>query len=292
MTKRPSRFRVAILAGLVLLVIGLAALHPWYPLPYVYRVLVHQNPDFSDIHRFPARQIAASESPRELPVALDPRVAGVVEQHQDVESLQALLEETETSAFLVVHHGRLVEERYLPGHDRESVQNTFSVSKSITSALVGLAVRDGLSTLDAPVTRCLPELARRDERFGDITVRHLLDMRSGIRYSQEIAFPFVNADKALIYYHPDLESIVLDRISIKSPPGTFQYNNYNPPLIGLILRRTTGLSAAEYLERELWQPRGAERPAGWTVDDHGLERMESGLHARARDLARFGLLYL
>ncbi|NNE33788.1 MAG: serine hydrolase, partial [Rhodothermales bacterium] len=115
---------------------------------------------------------------------------------------------------------------------------------------------------------------------------------SGIRYSSKVSFPFVSSDDPLIYYHPDLESIVLEKTIIESPPGTFQYNNYNPPLLGLILRRATGMSPSEYLERELWDPLGAEGPAGWTTDDRGVERMESGFHARARDLARFGTLYV
>jgi CubicO group peptidase (beta-lactamase class C family) len=227
-----------------------------------------------------------------LPVALDPRVAQVLEQHPHVDELETFLDATETTAFLAVHEGRLVEERYLRGHDRESAQNTFSVSKSVASALVGLAVRDGVVALNAPITLYLPELRERDERFAEISVEHLIDMRSGIRYSSGAPFPFVNADDPLIYYHPNLQSIVLDRTAIASHPGTFQYNNYNPPLVGLILRRTTGMPAAEYLERELWRPLGSAHAGGWTVDDHGLERMESGFYARARDLARFGLLYL
>ena len=280
------------LAAAVVLAVGLVAVHLRYPLPYIYRVLVYQDSDFSDIHRFPARPIAASGSPSELVLAPDPRVVSVLEQHPGVEELGAFLDERETTAFLVAHDGRLVVERYFRGHGRDSLQNTFSVSKSITSALVGLAVRDGVLDLDAPITRLLPELAERDERFAEITVEHLLDMRSGIRYSSAVEFPFVSSDDALIYYHPDLQSILLERTAIASPPGTFQYNNYNPPLLGLILRRATGVPAAEYLERELWRPLGAEGPAGWTVDAEGLERMESGFHARARDLARFGLLYL
>ncbi len=287
-----SRFRWFIVAVLVVLAVGLAVLHVRYPLPYVYRVLALREPDFSDIHRSPARAIAAAESPGVLPVARDPHVAEVLEQHPEIDELGVFLEQTETTAFLVVHEGRLVEERYLGGHDRESAQNTFSVSKSVASALVGLAARDGRVELGAPITRYLPELGERDERFAAITVEHLLDMRSGIRYSDDVTFPFVNSDDPLIYYHPDLESIVLERTTIASPPGEFRYNNYNPPLLGLILRRTTGVPVSEYLERELWQPIGAEGPAGWTVDDRGLERMESGFYARARDLARFGLLYL
>lgn len=281
------------LAGTLAVVsIALVALHFRYPLPYVFRVLAYQDSDFSDMHRFPARLVGASDSPGDLPVALDGRVAAAIEQHPGISDLAAWLDETESTALLVVHEGRLIEERYLQGHDRDSLQNTFSVAKSVASALLGLAVRDGFVELDTPITKYLPELAERDSRFSDITVEHLVDMRSGIRYSSETSFPFVNADDALIYYHPDLESVVLERTMIESAPGEFAYNNYNPPLFGLILRRASGLPAAEYLEQEIWRPMGAEGSAGWTTDERGLERMESGFHARARDLARFGLLYL
>jgi CubicO group peptidase (beta-lactamase class C family) len=160
------------------------------------------------------------------------------------------------------------------------------------SALIGFAVRDGVIELEAPITRYLPELAERDPRFSDITIEHLLDMRSGILYSRKVGFPFINQHDPLIYYFPDLESVILERTTIEKPPGDFKYTNYNPPMLGLALRRTTGLSPSEYLERELWQPMGASGPAGWTTDDHGIERMESGFHATARDLARFGQLYL
>lgn len=292
MSKCRSRFRKAALASCGLIAIGLVGTHFRYPLPYVYAVLAYQDSDFSDIHRFPARSIAAGPSTSELPVELEPRVSEVLEQHPEVRDLGALLEQTGTSAFLVVHDGRLLAEHYLNGHDRNSFQNTFSVSKAVTSAVVGLAVRDGLVGLDDSITEFLPELGTRDHRFSEITVEDLLDMRSGIRYSSGVGFPFVNADDALVYYHPDLESIVLGRTAIESPPGSFVYNNYNPPLLGVILKRATGLSVAEYLERELWQPLGAEQTAGWTIDDRGLERMESGFHARARDLTRFGQLYL
>lgn len=292
MPKRRMPWQLVPLAVLVLLVIGLLGLHLIYPLPYIFKVSVYQDPDYDDIHRFPAREIAASESPRRLPAALSSRVAQVLELHPDIENLETFLEETETTAFLTVHHGQLVMERYLRGHDQTTVQNTFSVAKSVTSALVGLAARDGLLDYEASIIRYLPELGERDPRFADITVEHLLDMRSGIRFSEEISFPFVTADNALIYYHPDLASVVLEKTTIAANPGVFLYNNYNPPLIGLILRRVTGLAVGEYLERELWQPMGAAYPAGWTIDDRGFERMESGFHACARDLALFGQLYL
>jgi len=279
---------VAILA----ISLGIASCAACYSPKYVYRVFRYGGADYSDIHKFKASTIAPAASPSALPAAPDPGIIEVLESYPDIERVDDFLRQTETTAFLVVHGGQLVLERYLRGNTAESAQNTFSVSKSIMSAVVGLAVRDGALDLQAPITAYLPELAERDARFASIRVADLLNMESGIKYSHKVSFPFINADDALIYYHPDLESVVLERTKIASAPGEFQYNNYNPPLIGLILRRTTGLSVSAYLERELWKPMGAEAAAGWTVDDKGMERMESGFHARARDLARFGLMYL
>ena len=115
---------------IAVVVLALGALHLRYPLPYVYAVMTDQGPDYDDIFQFPASSIAASDAPIELTGAIDPRVAEIIEQHPDVERLEVMLETTETTAFLVMHQGRLVEERYLLGHDQESLQNSFSVSKS------------------------------------------------------------------------------------------------------------------------------------------------------------------
>ena len=287
---RPGRR--TLLAALAAATLALGVLHLAYPLPYVYRVMAYRDADWDDMHRFPARRIAAAARPRQLAVAADPRVVAAIERHPAVDRFDELLDRTGTTAFLVLHRGRLVAERYLRGHDRDSLQNSFSVSKSVTSALVGLAVRDGALDVGAPITRYLPELAERDPRFAAIRVEQLLDMRSGIRFSSTVGFPFITADKALIYYHPDLRSVLLEQTEIAAPPGSFQYNNYNPALLGLILRRTTGLAVGDYLGRELWRPLGAGGEARWTVDDRGMERMESGFQARARDLAAFGRLYL
>ena len=89
-----------------------------------------------------------------------------MEQYHDISGLGDFLEKTEMTAFLIIHEGRLVEERYRGGHDRQSVQNTFSISKSLVLALVGLALRDGVLELDAPITRYLPERARASTVFG------------------------------------------------------------------------------------------------------------------------------
>lgn len=284
--KRKLIILLALVAG------SLGLLHINYPLPYVLDVMIRQGPDYNDFQVFPASVIAPAETPSSLPVAPDPAAIDVFELHPSIDDIDSFMEATETTALLVVHNGQLVLERYGLGHDANNVENTFSVSKSLTSALIGRAAADGLLRIDDPITDYLPELRERDERFAAITVENLLDMTSGIAYSRDIRFPIINNNDPLVYYHPDLESVVLERTEIESEPGSFRYNNYNTPLLGLILKRQTGLTVSDYFEQMIWQPMGASRPAGWTVDENDFERMESGFHAHALDLARFGLLYL
>ena len=281
-----------LVATLVLLVAGTVILHINYPIPYVIQVMIDQGPDYDDFETFPASIISPADNPIEIPSVPDAEVVELLQSYPSIEDVDQFMESTETTAFLVVHQGQLVLERYGLGHDSESIENSFSVSKSVASMLVGLAAADGALEVGAPITRYLPELHERDQRFESITVENLLDMRSGIAYSREIKFPIINNDDPLVYYHPDLASVVLERTEIATGPGDFLYNNYNTPLLGLILRRTTGQSVSEYLEQRLWKPIGASHPAGWTVDEQGFERMESGFHARASDQARLGLLYL
>jgi hypothetical protein len=121
---RQRRVVGVLLAALGAGAVGLAITHASYPLPYLFRVLAYRESDFDDIHRFPSRVIAASDAPTELPTALGTRVADVIEEHAGVDSFETFLAESETSSFLVVHRRRLVEERYLGGHDRASLQNT------------------------------------------------------------------------------------------------------------------------------------------------------------------------
>ncbi|MDJ0910110.1 MAG: serine hydrolase [Woeseiaceae bacterium] len=282
--------RLLVALGL-LIIVGLGALHFFYPLPYVFAVMVDQGPDYYDFRDFPASSIEPGREAQSLPEADDTSAIEALEAHPGIDDVDDFLLTTETTAFLIVHDGQLVLERYGLGHDEASIENTFSIAKSITSALIGVAEAEGVLGLDDPITDHLPELKDRDPRFEQIRIADLLDMRSGIAYSRDIVFPIVNNDDPLVYYHPDLESIVLERPQIESEPGTFTYNNYNPPLLGLILKRRTETSVSEYFEQRIWSEIAA-MPAGWTTDKNDMERMESGFHARARDLARFGLLYL
>lgn len=205
--------------------------------------------------------------------------------------LDELLERTRTTSFIVLRDDRVLLESYPQGGDREDPVTSFSVAKSILSTVVGIAVERGeIGGLEDALTDYVPELLEEDERFGAITLRHLLTMSSGIGYEEQ-GLPW--SDDAVTYYSPDLRATALS-VEVDHEPGTrWLYNNYNPLLMGLVLERATGRSLPGYTSELLWQPLGAEADASWSIDSEasGFAKMESGFNARPIDYARFGYLF-
>ena len=258
----------------------------------IARALIWRESDVGDQHRFPARRIPAGARTSLLRAGVEADLVVTGEG----KGLDEFLRETDTLAFLVVHDDRLVYERYYDRATRESPQTSFSVAKSFVSTLVGIAIDAGLiGSVDDRVTDYLPELAERDPRFKQIALRHLLTMSSGIRYREGAGFPSPFGDDTYTYYGADLRDVALNRVRIDGPPGqAWEYNNYHPLLLGLVLERATGRSVSDFMATRLWQPLGAEADATWSLDSEGsgFEKMESGLNASPVDYARFGLLLL
>jgi CubicO group peptidase (beta-lactamase class C family) len=201
----------------------------------IARAMIWRESDVGDQHRFPARPIPAGARTSSLRAGVEADLVVSAEG----KGLDELLRETDTLAFLVVHEDHLVHERYFDGATRESLQTSFSAAKSFVSTLVGIAIDAGLiGSVEDPVTDYLPELAERDQRFEQITLRDLLTMSSGIRY-QEGGFPWPFGDDTYTY-GVDLRDVALNRVEIDGPPGlAWHYNNYHPLLLGLVLERVT-----------------------------------------------------
>ena len=206
-------------------------------------------------------------------------------------ALSELLRSTGTHAFIVIRDNKVLYEDYFNGYARDSLCTAWSVSKSVTSALVGIAIAEGyIKSLDDPITNYLPEL--KDQGFSAITIRNLLTMGSGIQY--RIGF-FPWDEFVLAGYYPNLRQLLLSDLKIMEPPGqSFHYNNFNVELLGLILERTTHRPPSQYLQEKIWEPIGMEYPATWSIDSEqdGFELTPILLNARAIDLAKFGRLYL
>ncbi len=279
----------------VLVLAALAAALVIYPRQYVYRVLAWRESDASDWQKFPSAPLAPAPAAHLFTVAPDPAVPRLLGELADTDAWDAFLTKHHTQAFIVVRGRTVVYEGYVNGTRRDSIVTSFSVAKSFTSALVGIAIADGhIRSVDDPVTDYLPELAERDSRFREITLRHLLRMASGLEYQAFRPF-LLNGDDPLTTYYPDQRTISLKNTRIAEPPGRrFRYNKYHPQLLGMILERTTGMRVTRYLQAKLWDPLGMEYGGSWSTDSRAsdFEKMETGVNARAIDFARFGVLFL
>jgi CubicO group peptidase (beta-lactamase class C family) len=260
------------------------------------RAMVWMDADIGDQFRFPARVIPAGAAASPLPHGneVDLSTSRVVAAEAGG-NIDEFLHQTDTHAFLVVHSDGLVYERYFDGSGPQTLETSFSVAKSVLSTLLGIAIDEGaIGSVEDPVTDYVPELAERDPRFEQITLRHLLTMSSGLRY-QEQELPLPWGDDIATYYGADLREVALDGTEIERPPGeAWLYNNYNPLLLGMVLERATAMSVSEYMATRLWQPLGAQDDATWSLDseESGFEKLESGLNVSAADYARFGGLFL
>ncbi len=295
---------IFIVALIGFVVLGLVIASFLYPSEYIRRVVAWGllPPGWVDSHvndylnNFPEHQLDAA--PRTFYFAESPdveRVAGLFESILEVDDFDTFLEENDTQAFIVIQDETILYENYFNDAQRDSMMTSFSVAKSFTSALVGIAIADGfINSVDDPITDYLPELAERDPRFNDITIRHLLMMASGLEY-QEMRLGLFNGDDPLTTYYPDQRKAALEFTNIKDTPGEyFLYNKYHPQLLGMILERATGISVTEYMQAKLWDPLGMEFSGSWSIDsvESGFEKMEAGVNARAIDFAKLGRVYL
>jgi CubicO group peptidase (beta-lactamase class C family) len=211
---------------------------------------------------------------------LDPRL--VAELYLEAATMENLY------GLLVVKNGHLIAEGYFNEGSVEQKVRLQSVTKSFTSALVGIALEQGyLSSVDQKMTDFFPELAGKitDPRKEQITIRHLLQMRAG--------YPWEETTQELfeILYGGFYPSYLVE-FPLSRDPGTgFEYSNLTSHILGIIVARACGTNLKAYAEEHLFSPMNVE--AGeWIRDWEGYYNGHADLHLKARDVAKFGLLYL
>jgi CubicO group peptidase (beta-lactamase class C family) len=216
--------------------------------------------------------------PLELPLDIDAYLAG---QHG--------------AALLIVQDGKLRLERYGLGFDGSGRWTTFSVAKSITSTLVGAAIRDGyIKSMDDKVSRYIPEM--KGSAYDDVSLRQLLTMTSGVKWNEDYADP--NSDVARFNNHkpePGVDALVsyMRKLPREAPPGTrWLYSTGETNLVGVLLGRATKKPLATYLSEKIWVPAGMEQQATWLLNRTGNEISGCCIQASSRDFARFGLFIL
>jgi len=220
------------------------------------------------------------------------------EQKLDAERLDRLvdaLRENEIRnihSLLIVRNGRLVLEEYFKGHDAGELHELQSVSKSFTSALVGIAIDRGeIEGVHEKVLAFFPDMEgidNLDDRKRRMTLEDLLTMRSGTDYHESGPdSPHFQLNRM----NREWTKFILDRPMISEPGTSFRYDSGAVILTSAILQARTGMHADAYAETHLFAPLGIER-ARWYRNAEGHPHTGGGLHLRSRDMAKLGLLYL
>lgn len=295
MPRFATRKRIFRVLGFVIGVI-LITLAAWIviagPVP-VFRIIRYGDTNIDDFSHYPGRELRASDSPFRFMRSDDelriPTTALLAYGSQG--ELERILESNDSIAFLIIKGDTILYERYFQGHTPSSLSQAFSMSKSFTSALIGMAIDDGhILGVDQVITDFIPELAQ--EGFDGVTIEHLLTMSSGSSYVENDN-PF--GEHVILNFTPELEEQIL-AFEMEGEPGElFRYKSGYNALLALALDRALGAETiTEYTQRKLWTPLGMEDNGVWTIDHEGdgLEKTWCCLAASARDFAKLGRLYL
>ena len=246
---------------------------------------------------------ACSESsttdPGEEPPGAVPGVEWEVAQPEEHGMNPASLDAARTYAFadgmntqgvVVVHDGVIVAEWYADGADEESWATGHSVAKSFTSALVGIAIEDGLIPgVEEPMVTYFPEWAGSQRET--ITLRDVLQMSSGLDWVEDNPAAPTETDSAqLVLGEQDQLTYASSPPAASEPGSVWSYSSGDTMLLSGVIEQATGMPADEYARQEIFDPLGMER-AEWGRDTHGPTLTWCCIDATSREFARFGLLY-
>lgn len=229
----------------------------------------------------------------EIPASTHPQPWLIHKNYNSVEVTKKLSktnEELGTIAFLIIKNDSIWFEEYYDGFDKSSQTNSFSMAKSITSALLGKAIDDGfIKSLHQPVGDFYPQYSGTGLTVGDLS-----SMSSGLDWDESYSNPFGMTARA--YYDGDLAKTILSLKVIDTPGVRFKYLSGNTELLAMVIQKSlqdTSIDLSMYLQESFWQPMGFEQPALWQVDDkkHRLVKAYCCIGSNARDFARFGKLY-
>ena len=293
-TARPSSFYIGHMSiGCCVLVIAGALLLSGCQ---VGRFFIWNFADIRDDRKFPSRPLPASPQPFHYAMAAQEKAPKSHVEDGKTTPFDQWMEDHKTVAFLIIRRDTILYERYFRGYDTGHVHPSFSMAKSVVSMLIGTAIADGyIRDVQQPITDFIPEL--RENGFEKVTIEHVLQMTSGIDFTESYVNPFGTVAK--FYYGRNLTKYTL-KLKVERPPGTeWECVSGDTQLLGLMLTRALRAKGdqrtlTQYLSDRLWTPLGMEYNSSWSTDrkKDGIEKAFCCINAPARDFAKLGSLYL
>lgn len=244
------------------------------------------------------RGTGAPNALRSAPVDIEQVRFKVMGTGEELSFVQAL-DRNYTDGILVMHKGRVIYEKYLGALEPQRPHLAMSVTKSFVGTLAALLAHEGIIKPEAPVTDYLPEM--KSTAYGDATVRQVMDMTIGVKYSENYADP-----KAEVWDYARAGGMMPQGKDYAGPRSFYEflqtlqkegehdqgfaYKTVNAEVLAWIVRRASGKPLAQLLSERIWSRIGAEQDAYFMVDRIGTESGGGGLNTTLRDLARFGEL--
>lgn len=259
-----------------------------------FKMAFLNSPNIDDQKYFP-QSIIPTNNPSELnlikcvnfPLPSVKEVTKYEKKNYDL-PLEAFLEETNSTAFLVMRNDSLLYENYFNGNKADKQNIVFSITKSFVTSLLAIAIDEGyIESLDQKVGDFIDTY--KTGRKQNIKIRDVLQMTSGINqgdYSNPLKV-------SRTYYTSDLEKVT-SKVKVTAVPGTkWEYKSIDTQLLGMIIESATGKEISALIQEKIWEPLGMEHNAYWTKDsEDGNERMYGGMTMTSRDILKFGKLIL
>ncbi|WP_127132123.1 serine hydrolase domain-containing protein [Pseudoflavitalea rhizosphaerae] len=250
---------------------------------YLFKAVYHNFADIDDYEVFANNTITTGEhQPWPLSASYN-KVLMPADLHQ-------LLEKIQSVAVVVIKNDSLLYEEYWDDYSDSSWSGSFSVAKSITSLLLGAALKDSsITSLQEPVGKYIPEFSQGEK--AKVRIIDLLTMSSGTDFNEAYADPLSITTE--LYYGSDAYKTATG-VNMANQPGTLhRYKSGDTQLLGMLIEKATKKSLSAYAAEKLWHPTGAEHPALWSTDHTGGHiKAYCCFNSNARDFARIGQLML
>lgn len=211
----------------------------------------------------------------------------------EIFNTEDFLDSSYTQGFLVIQDDTIVYENYWRGQKEDTRHISWSMAKSVISALLGIAQAEGhMGSVEKTVDEYLPEM--KGTGYEGVTVKDVLQMSSGVKFNEDYGDPKSDIQRWFrTFALGESQDEFATTLENEREPGTYNhYVSINTHVLGMILVRTTGKSIADYYKEKLWEPIGAEHDSYWLKDEKDMEMALGGLNATLRDYAKVGRLFL
>ena len=211
----------------------------------------------------------------------------------ETQNLENALKHFKTDGLLIIKNNKVIYEDYFNGNTPTSKHISWSVAKSFLSALVGIAIRDGLiDDINDPITKYLPDF--KDTGYDGIKIKNILQMSSGVLFNEDYADPNSDINKfgRAVAAGTSFRDFAKTLTNHKEQGTYNHYVSIDSQMLGFLLVEVTGMPLREYLHEHIWEKIGMEDSAYYLSDNEDVDMALGGLNATLRDYAKFGLLYL